>query len=211
MENTIKIVTVILTGFGVMLGLLQFVLGYKPRVKAITLNNIQMILNLKYNTDAGITDLLNSEIYKGLTGSTAWIHHINIMFNAPDPGRLIEIYRKFPVLVSFYDHSIKVPLVIRNPLLRLLYLVGIVIMILYPFGAWVYLVNALSTTKNDHVLLTSCIVFVLLFFLMTIKGISSLNFLFEVHNYYSQCFNVNLKENWKNLLAKLNLFKSREQ
>lgn len=153
MENTIKIITVILTGFGAMLGLLQFVLGYKPRVKAITLNNIQMITNLKYNSDTGKTDLLNSEIYKGLTGTTAWIHHINLMFNAPDPGRLIEIYRRFPVLVSFGDNSIIVPKIIRNPILRLLYLLGIILMIIYPFGSWIYLINELNTSKTNHALL----------------------------------------------------------
>lgn len=201
MENTIKIITVILTGFGAMLGLLQFVLGYKPRVKAITLNNIQMITNLKYNSDTGKTDLLNSEIYKGLTGTTAWIHHINLMFNAPDPGRLIEIYRRFPVLVSFGDNSIIVPKIIRNPILRLLYLLGIILMIIYPFGSWIYLINELNTSKTNHALLTSSIVFALLL-PMTIKGISSLSFLLEVHNYYSQCFNVNFKKNWKNLFLK---------
>ena len=185
-----------------MLAILKFIIGLKANSKTISLQNIQMINSLNYENENNKKELIHSEIFKGLTGTTAWIHHINYMFNSPDPGRIIEIYRKSPTLVAFGETGIVVPKFIKSPFLRFVYLISVFIMMLYPIGSFIYIYND-SVVKNIHYPFYMALGTFIFLSPMTVKGVRHLSFLFDANEYYQQCFpdeNKDLKTVWHKFL-----------
>lgn len=157
----------------------KLILGVSLKTTNAKLKNIELFEKLGYDSDKSMKDLIRSEIFHIITKKTLNIHHINLIFNAYDPRRLLLIYKTAPGFVGFSDTDIIMPYKLSNKYLKALIIALIGSQGVSPLLFTLYLIEN-STNKYENM------TFFVISIFMLIYSINQLMLLYETYSYYKE-------------------------